>query len=243
MILMNNFWLPYLLIMAHFISGALWLIRINRKAESESAREQWTKYVVYLLLFNLVWHSIVWFESVFPILGYLIIAASTIEWWRTIKHTQRKVWLALAYIVTMVGFWRFLYLEKSVILFTYFVVVLFDGASQIVGQLIGRKLLVPKISPKKTVEGLIGGVVVTMATTLLVKNTFSYSYGKTFLTAGLIILAAIVGDLLASAIKRKTGIARFSNVLPGHGGILDRYDSLIVAGITMYLISLISNYF
>ena len=239
---MNNFWLPYLLIMAHFGSGAIWLILINRKAKSAVAREQWTKYAVYLLLFNLLWHSIVWFDSVFPFLGYLIIAASALEWRRAIKHSQHKVWLALAYIVTMAGFWRFLYLEKSDIVFTYFVVVLFDGASQIVGQLAGKRQLIPKISPKKTVEGLVGGIVVTMATTLLVKNTFSFSYGKIFLTTGLIIMAAFLGDLLASAIKRKTGIARFSNVLPGHGGVLDRYDSLIVAGIAMYLLSLISNY-
>jgi len=236
---MDNFWFPYLLIMAHFVSGAIWLMLITRKAKPQFRMEQWKKYIVYLLLFNLLWHSIVWFEFMFPILGYFIIAAGILEWWKAIKEDKNKSWLTLGFILILVGFWRFLYMDKAKVLFTYFVVILFDGASQISGQLIGKSPLLPKISPRKTIEGLVGGMVITLATSLLVQLTFAYSLVEVILTTSLIMIAAFCGDLLASVIKREVGLRHFSNTLPGHGGILDRYDSLIMAGSVMYIFSLI----
>jgi phosphatidate cytidylyltransferase len=236
---MDNFWFPYLLIMAHFLSGAFWLMLITRKAKSQLRMEQWKKYIVYLLLFNLIWHSIVWFEFMFPILGYVIIVAGILEWGKAIKGDKNKLWLALGFILILVGFWRFLYMDKTKILFTFFVVVLFDGASQISGQLIGKKPLLPQISPQKTIEGLVGGVIITLVTSLLVQLNFAYSLVEVILTTSLIMIAAFCGDLLASIIKREAGLGHFSNILPGHGGILDRYDSLILAGCVMYIFSLI----
>ena len=165
-----------MLIMAHFLSGAIWMIVINRKVETGIVREQWTKYMIYLLLFNILWHSIVWFESLFPILGYLIMFAGLVEWLNAIKSNSRKIWLAMAFMLVMAGFWRFLYLDKTEILYTFFVVVLFDGSCQVVGQLVGKRNLFPKISPRKTVEGLVGGTIVTLATSLLVKNIFFNGY-------------------------------------------------------------------
>lgn len=238
---MDNFWLPYLLIMAHFVSGAFWLLLINRKAEPDFVREQWIKYGVYLVLFNLIWHSVVWFASVFLILGYTIIIIGMLEWWKTIKGEEYKLWLASGMILVMVGFWRFLTLEKTEIIFTFFVVVLFDGACQISGQLVGKRILAPRISPRKTLEGLVGGTIVTLATALMVRNAFALDVPKILQMTLLIMMAAFVGDLAASAMKRKAGKKHFSHALPGHGGILDRYDSLIMAGGVMYIISLISN--
>ena len=130
-------------------------------------------------------------------------------------------------------------MDKAKILFTFFVVVLFDGACQISGQLIGKRPLLPKISPRKTIEGFIGGVIITLASSLLVVQTFAYTLLEMTLTTSLIMTAAFCGDLLASAIKRNAGFEHFSHLLPGHGGILDRYDSLILAGGVMYVYSLI----
>lgn len=238
---MDNYWLPYLVIMAHFVSGSIWLMMINKKADPEEAREQWKKYLVYLFLFNLLWFSITWSESLFPILGYVILAGCTVEWWKAVGRSGSKFWPTLVFILIMAGFWRFLYMEKADLLFTYFVVVLFDGASQITGQLKGRRALVPKISPAKTVEGLVGGTLVTLATVLLVHNAFSYDPVRLVLLTFLLMTGALAGDLMASAVKRKKGLHRFSNVLPGHGGVLDRYDSLVMAASMMYLFSLMGN--
>ena len=193
----------------------------------------------YIFLFNLIWFSIVSFDSLFPILGYLIIATGSWEWWNAIKYKREKIGLSIGFTLVMAGFWKFLYLDKNEILFAFFVVVLFDGSCQIIGQLFGKRQVAPKISPRKTFEGLAGGALVTLLTTLLVKNAFSLGWMELILMTCILMMAAFAGDLLASMIKRKANIKSYSKALPGHGGILDRYDSLILAGSVMYIIHLI----
>lgn len=238
---MANYWLPYLLISAHFLSGAVWLVLINRNAEPAFVKEQWKKYVVYVLLFNLIWHSAVWFETLFLFTGYAMMVAATLEWFRSIHKKKHLMGWAIGFMIIIAGFWRFLYLEKAEILFAYFVVVLFDGASQISGQLFGKVPLAPGISPRKTVEGLLGGIAVTLGTALLVRGTFSLNIGTLILKTGVIILAAFTGDMLASIVKRKNGIDRFGALLPGHGGILDRFDSFLMTGFVVYMYTLIAG--
>jgi phosphatidate cytidylyltransferase len=234
---MDNYLLPYLLLMAHFVSGAFWIIRINRKLEPAEVKNQWTKFIVYLLLVNLVWSCLVWFESIFPFLGWIILLIASMEWWRTVKILKSRIWLVLVFLLISGGFIGFLYLNKNIILFTYFVVVLFDGSSQVGGQVLGKRPLLPKISPRKTAEGVAAGTVITLATTLLTRKSFSFEWGGLILTACLIMATAFLGDLLASAVKRKAKVATFGKVLPGHGGIIDRFDSLLMAGFVIFLFS------
>lgn len=116
------------------------------------------------------------------------------------------------------------------------------------GSLWGKHKLCPSISPKKTVEGLIGGFVLNIAAMLVFGLVFSWSYGGTvpvnYLTLGLIGLfgsaLSVVGDLSFSLIKRSCHIKDFSNILPGHGGILDRFDSVIfVAPFVLLLVQVL----
>jgi phosphatidate cytidylyltransferase len=239
---MDKYLLPSLLLLAHFLSGGLWLIRINRHLDRDEVKKQWTKYGVYLLLVTLLWSCLIWFEKIFPFIGWGILLAASAEWWRTVKAMRSRVWLTLVFLIIAGGFLRFLYLDRNMLLYTYFVVVLFDGSCQVTGQLVGKRPLFPGISPRKTVEGLAGGAVVTLATTLLTRGSFSFSWGGVILTTCLIMAAAFTGDLLASAIKRKAGIADFGRALPGHGGIIDRFDSLFLAGAVVYLHSLIHHF-
>ena len=113
-----------------------------------------------------------------------------------------------------------------------------DTMAYIVGSLIGKRPL-SKISPKKTWEGTIGGIILATITTGLIFSNINAgivrSYHFEFLTTPLYIIAAIAaifgtfGDLLESKLKRMAGVKDSGNLMPGHGGFLDRFDSLLLA--------------
>lgn len=118
-----------------------------------------------------------------------------------------------------------------------------DTGAYTVGRLCGKHKLLPSVSPKKTVEGAIGGivtcVVVLLLYGLLCQEVFSRTVNYLPLI-GLGVLGSVFaqfGDLLASCIKREHGIKDFGAILPGHGGVLDRFDSVIlVAPFVFYFI-------
>lgn len=111
-----------------------------------------------------------------------------------------------------------------------------DTGAYFTGRAIGRHKLIPRVSPKKTVEGAIGGVIVAGLCCMLymyILKRFSFVVpGEAGYLAAFVIgiassVFSMIGDLVASAIKRDCGVKDFGNVLPGHGGILDRFDSVI----------------
>jgi phosphatidate cytidylyltransferase len=103
------------------------------------------------------------------------------------------------------------------------------------GRLFGRHKLIPDVSPNKTVEGAIGGVVFCALAamlygfilTVVIGEIASVNYGALALIGALIAVISQIGDLIMSHIKRKYGIKDYGFVLPGHGGILDRFDSVL----------------
>ncbi|MGH7888945.1 MAG: phosphatidate cytidylyltransferase [Thermodesulfobacteriota bacterium] len=105
-----------------------------------------------------------------------------------------------------------------------------DTGAYFAGKWKGKKKLIPKISPGKTVEGTIGGIISATATggvvNLIFKSPLEYPWAFGF---GFIIgIVALFGDLIESLIKRSAGVKDSGGILPGHGGVLDRFDSLIV---------------
>jgi len=117
-----------------------------------------------------------------------------------------------------------------------------DAGALFAGMLFGKHKLAPRTSPKKTVEGYIGGFIVSTALSLLygllLRYCFSVSIdllmlGVTALFAGII---SPLGDLAFSLIKREFGVKDYGSLLPGHGGLLDRFDSTIFAAPVVYLL-------
>lgn len=110
-----------------------------------------------------------------------------------------------------------------------------DIFAYLTGRLFGKHKLVPKVSPKKTVEGAIGGTLFcTLICTgygLILRNALDMKYilpAWTFVVGGFFIaVISQIGDLVASVIKRRYGIKDYGKILPGHGGIVDRFDSVI----------------
>ena len=103
-----------------------------------------------------------------------------------------------------------------------------DIAQYIWGKLFGRRKIVPRVSPKKTWEGLIGGVITTVALAVLLAPKITPFDPLGAIVAGFIIgIAGFFGDVTISSLKRDLGIKDTGGMIPGHGGILDRVDSLI----------------
>lgn len=140
-------------------------------------------------------------------------------------------------------------LRANVLLLLFVVAPLTDTFAFFVGSLVKGKKLCPKISPNKTISGAIGGLVGGTLGGLILYFISSTAVGAFFgmgelgkvsvvhfLCMGLLCsLATQCGDLFASYIKRLVGIKDYSNLLPGHGGIMDRIDGLIFGGVAVYL--------
>lgn len=115
----------------------------------------------------------------------------------------------------------------GLLLYLVFLTQFNDVAQYICGKLFGKHKIIPAISPKKTWEGFVGGIIITTLCATLIYTLLTPFSLLVALGAGLIIsIAGFIGDITISAIKRDLSIKDTGNLIPGHGGILDRVDSL-----------------
>jgi phosphatidate cytidylyltransferase len=135
---------------------------------------------------------------------------------------------------------------RHLILAPFVMAFMSDTGAYFAGYLFGKHKLAPVISPKKTVEGMVGGILVAMVGLVLYALLLNLGFGFKVnylyaLVYGLVgSLGGVFGDLSFSVIKRQAGIKDYSKLIPGHGGMLDRFDSmLIVAPLTEALMILI----
>ena len=115
-------------------------------------------------------------------------------------------------------------------LISLFVLIwIFDSFSYLWGVTTGRHLLIPKISPKKTWEGFWGGTLSTILAAYIIAHYFDFFNTTQWLTISFIVIFfGLFGDLTESLIKRSLHIKDSGNIIPGHGGLLDRFDSFIM---------------
>jgi phosphatidate cytidylyltransferase len=127
-------------------------------------------------------------------------------------------------------------LGEDLLMLLFLCVIATDTAAYYVGTAWGRHRLAPRVSPKKSWEGAIGGLLASVGAALLGHIWFYRRLTWVDAVAlGLLLgLAAIAGDLAESVVKRATGAKDASNLLPGHGGLLDRADSMLFAGPVLY---------
>lgn len=121
-------------------------------------------------------------------------------------------------------------LDAGLVLFSVlFLVSLNDVAQYLVGKSLGKRALLPAVSPNKTLEGALGGMAVTsFASCVILPRLFAMNSLQALALGVLIALLACVGDLFISYIKRRNGVKDSGRFLPGHGGLLDRLDSLLL---------------
>lgn len=113
-----------------------------------------------------------------------------------------------------------------------------DSAAYLVGSRIGRHKLAPRISPNKSVEGFWGGIAGAMVIWLLVGILKVQGIGIQYalFTGAVVAFCSVVGDLFESRIKRGVGVKDSGDILPGHGGLLDRSDSMLFGGMAAYVL-------
>ena len=119
-----------------------------------------------------------------------------------------------------------------------------DALAYFSGRLFGKRKLCPVISPKKTVEGAVGGVLGTAVIAVVLfavfmKNRSVPALLVVFAAAAVLAVFSIFGDLFASVVKRHYGIKDYGKLLPGHGGVMDRFDSVLPVSMVLFLLSLI----
>lgn len=133
---------------------------------------------------------------------------------------------------------------RALILLPFVISFMSDTGAYFTGRFLGKHKLAPKISPKKTVEGLVGGlvgaVIGVVVYCIVLHNFFDFTVKYLYIPVYGIVgsLAAVFGDLCFSAIKRQTGIKDYGNLIPGHGGVLDRFDSTTVVAPLVELLML-----
>lgn len=158
------------------------------------------------------------------------------------------VYMAIIYvIVSFTSLSLIMYVNKGIYYLGIIVISSWgcDAGAYFIGCKFGKHKLIPDVSPNKSVEGAIGGIAVSVALNLLYGFIVKACGGAEINYLALAILGlvlsvvAMVGDLIASLIKREYGIKDYSNILPGHGGIVDRFDSVFPIATFLLMVSAI----
>jgi phosphatidate cytidylyltransferase len=160
------------------------------------------------------------------------------------QHWGEKKYVALGGLILLPLCWTsftYIYLQpQGPALILYFLLLVWatDTGAYFAGKITGKHKLIPKVSPGKTIEGTMGGLVCALLVSLAAFLYFSPPSTALWFTQAIgTILLSMVGDLFISMLKRRVKCKDTSQILPGHGGLLDRLDSLIAAAPLFYFLT------
>ncbi|SET40743.1 phosphatidate cytidylyltransferase [Salinibacillus kushneri] len=180
--------------------------------------------------------KIEWFTlGLFLLLGYMVLKKNTFTF-------EAVGFMVTAIIYVGMGFYYFIVAREAgleYLLYALVVIWATDTGAYFVGRSMGKIKLWPDISPKKTVEGSLGGVLLACIAAAIFQLIYPFTAYSIFQIILVTVIASIVGqigDLVESAIKRRYDVKDSGKILPGHGGILDRFDSLIFMLPVLYFI-------
>ncbi|MFZ0473463.1 MAG: phosphatidate cytidylyltransferase [Bacteroidales bacterium] len=244
---MKTIWVIYTVILVYYFLGTIGIYFINRRKEPQAKRKAWIKHINYFIITNIVFFSIAINPVVFRVLAVVIIVIGFAELYKLFRESGynfRNFFLFSVFVLALfsAGFYLFSHMEKGVMLFAFLILAIFDGFSQVSGQLFGKTKLFPNISPNKTVEGLIGGALIALLSAFVFRSLIIAPQINAILFAVVVVIFAFLGDAAKSVYKRKYCVKDFSNLIPGHGGFLDRFDSLIAGGTGVALLGLLLNF-
>ncbi len=190
------------------------------------------------------YEAVLWFfpqpEKLFLVLIISLILFMALYVFTFPKYSCSQIiefYFGLIYVVAMLGFLHLIRIRPDGLIE---IILVFAGSwvcdtfAYLSGRALGRHKLAPVLSPKKSIEGSVGGVLGSILAGVLL----AYLAGKNLMVYGIAAgvggLISQIGDLFASGIKRNKGIKDYGNLIPGHGGILDRFDSVIIIAPVIY---------
>jgi len=206
------------------------------------------------LIFGLIFISILWFATLYSaiscsILFFIIGLICVYEMYQLRKGKTKLI--SLIYIITpfiliQILIWKYLTINlynsivwiPEVILYLFALTWTFDTFAYVFGVKFGKHKILPSISPKKSWEGFIGGLIFT---TILAIFIFGENINKILMYSFLIPISATIGDFIESYYKRKAMAKDSGNLIPGHGGMLDRMDSFLISISVISLIIIIGT--
>jgi phosphatidate cytidylyltransferase len=179
-------------------------------------------------------------ERAFPLVGAVVVAFTLFWYLFKVVHARPMVNAAVtifgfAYIGILGGFAGLLLVFPDgigMVAGLVLCVMGYDIAGYFVGSRMGRRPLMPDVSPNKTVEGLVGGMIGSIIVAVVIGGVFKLhpwdAVSNAFLLGLVVAVFAPLGDLVESMLKRDLGLKDFGTILPGHGGVLDRFDAILL---------------
>ena len=219
----------------YFFAGAVLLCFYKKEGKLK-----WLKYFVYMAIVAIMM-LLLYYECALYVFS-VIVLYGLYEIFNLVKTKLHINYLLIMILIYAVMSFSLLilstYFNSYFVVKFYCIIFTFDGFSQLGGQLFGKHKLIRKISPNKTIEGLFIGTCSAILTALILFNE------SIIVAVGFAIcvsLFALIGDLVASWYKRKIGVKDYNNLLPGHGGLLDRFDSLLGGSIGVWVYFYLCN--
>ena len=190
--------------------------------------------ILFLISYSII--SSINFNLVFYLI-LLIYIAITLEIYFFFK--KYKLFPIIYILISIIFFFTIDFNDEEFISFNIyiFIIITFDIFSYLIGKIIGKNQLI-KISPNKTIEGFFGGFILSFISTIFILIFLNNSLNlNTIFFILIIILSSFTGDIIESYFKRKNNLKNSSNLIPGHGGVFDRFDSFLFS-IIFYSISI-----
>lgn len=233
------------------------LVECVRIMEFENS---WEKYAVYPIS-GMIWYqfSVKFFNQSFAYdfklaeilsLSLIGIAIFTLfKYKNELNYNNGKLIFSVIYVTMCFGYGLAIARTDKDIFFSlepFFLFILIwcsDTFAYVMGRIFGKTKMAPIISPKKTWEGFIGGILLTLVFSIFIELNFENLRGNWIIVGGLVAFFAPMGDLVESMLKRIFLVKDSGKIIPGHGGILDRLDSFMICAPVLYLYFILDKFF